>query len=166
MPPRKDRQMIQAETARSRGAEPVRLRYRAPGSAMAQTHAAWRLPASHPDAHRLEQLRSHGYLSPRLYQNACAVLALWVGSGLGASTVQDYQPRERVTGLGDPTERTPEDELRALIAAGGVGMQAVLMLVRGDVMGAYMWQRCLRHLDTLDALAAKLDGLVWSADDH
>jgi len=83
-----------------RGARPVTLRFRPPGAATTQRHAAHRIPPDHPGAHRLDQLHAAGLLDARLYANACALLALWIESGLGASAVADYQPRERSTGGG------------------------------------------------------------------
>lgn len=144
-----------------RGAKPVNLRFRPEGASTTQRHAAHRIPADHPGAHRLDQLHAGGYLDGRQYANACAVLALWVSSGLGASAVADYQPRTRATGAGDIDRETAEDELRALIESGGVDIQAVLMLIRPDPMGAYMWTRALRGLARLDWLAARWDGEMW-----
>jgi hypothetical protein len=144
-----------------RGARPTTIRFRPDGAATTQRHATFRLPDDHPGAHRLEQLHAGGHLDGRLYANACAVLALWVASGLGASAVADYQPRVRQTGAGDVNRETAEDELRDLIESGGVDFQAVLMLIRPDAMGPYMFGRALRGLSRLDWLAARWDGECW-----
>jgi hypothetical protein len=147
-----------------RGAKAVNLRFRTEGATTMQRHAAFMLPPDHPGAHRLEQLHAGGHLDSRQYANACAVLALWIASGLGASAVANYEPREKATGMGDIEQQTAEDELRALIDKGGVDVQAVLMLIRPDAMGAYMWGRALRGLNGLDWLAARWDGEVWRAE--
>jgi hypothetical protein len=145
-----------------RGAEPVTVRFRPPGAAMTQRHATWRIPADHPGAHRLEQLHVKAFLDSRLYANACALLALWIESGLGASAVADYQPRERSTGSGDAERETAEDEMRRLMAIGCVDTHAAIMLVRGDVFGGdYMFRRACRALARLDHLAARRDGEPW-----
>ncbi len=148
--------------AQFRGARPCTIRFRAPGTATTQRHAAYRLPADHPAAHRLDQLHAAGLLDARLYTNACALLALWLASGLGASAVADYMPRERSSGLGDVEQQTAEDEMRRLMASGDVDTQAALMLVRGDVFaGPYMFGRACRALAKMDGLAARWDGEPW-----
>jgi hypothetical protein len=155
-----------AQWAQARGAQPVTLRFRPEGASTTQRHATWRIPADDPRAHRLEQLHAGGHLDGRLYANACAVLALWIASGLGASAVADYQRREKATGAGDVDRETAEDVLRRLIEGGTgteqVDFQGVIMLIRGDVFhGGYMFTRAKRALRRLDWLAAKWDGECW-----
>jgi hypothetical protein len=145
------------DPATMRGAEPTTLTFRAPGAAMAQRHAAWRIPADHPGAHRLDQLRAADLLDERHYANACAVLAIWIASGLGKSSGVGKYGRAR-TGRQGGEERGPEDDLRDLIESGEVDFQAVLMLVRGDLIGPYMFNRAKRGLARLDHITAKWDG--------
>jgi len=154
-----------------RGAEPVTIRMRPPGAATSQRHAAHRIPADHPGAHRLDQLHSGRHFSDapninaRLYANACALLALWIDSGFGASAVADYQPRERSTGGGDPDEQTAKDEMHRLWESGCVDTHAAIMLVRGDLFeGDYMFRRACRALARLDHLAARRDGEPWPGE--
>jgi hypothetical protein len=140
-----------------RGARPVTLRFRPPGAATTLRHAAHRIPADHPGAHRLDQLHAAHLLDERLYANACAVLALWLASGLGKSSgVAKYGEARR--GRQNGVERGPEDEIRDLIESGDVDFQAVLMLVRPDLMGPYMFTRAKRGLARLDHLTARWDG--------
>lgn len=148
---------------RQRGAEPVTIRMRTDCASTLQRHATWRLPPDHLERDRLDQLHAGGHLDDRLYANACAVWALWHTAGLGRSKGVATWLR-RAVGVSGGEDAGPEDELRYLIERGGVGMQAVLMLVRGDNIGPFMWQRALRHLDTLDALAARWDGECWRAE--
>lgn len=146
-----------AQWALLRGARPTTLRFRPEGAATTQRHAAWRIPADHPGAHRLDQLHAGGHLDARLYANACAVLAIWLASGLGRSCgVARYgqTAKGRATGV----ERGPEDDLRDLIESGDVDFQAVLMLVRGDLIGPYMFGRARRGLARLDYLTERWDG--------
>jgi hypothetical protein len=108
------------DPATMRGAEPSTCVSPPMARATTQRHAAHRIPADHPGAHRLEQLHAGGISeSPahngRLYANACALLAMWIESGLGASAVADYQPRERPR-AGDIEQQTAEDEMRRLMA--------------------------------------------------
>ena len=146
-----------------RGARPVTVRFRPPGAATTQRHAAWRIPDDHPGAHRLEQLHAAGLLDSRLYANACAVLALWLASGLGRSTgVARYGESRK--GRQNGEERGPEDDIRDLIESGDVDFQAVLMLVRPDLMGPYMFNRAKRGLARLDHLQARWDGEMVRAE--
>jgi hypothetical protein len=148
-----------------RGAEPATIRMRPPGAATSQRQATWRIPPDHPAAHRLEQLYAGGHLDSRLYANACALLSLWIDSGLGASAVADYQPRERSTGGGDIEQQTAEDEMRRLMESGCVDTHGAIMLVRGDVFGGdYMFHRACRALARLDHLAARRDGEPWPGE--
>jgi hypothetical protein len=145
------------DPATQRGAMPTTLTFRAPGASMSQRHAAWRIPAEHPGAHRLDQLRAADLLDERLYANACAVLAIWIASGLGKSSGVGKYGRAR-TGRQSGEERGPEDDLRDLIESGEVDFQAVLMLVRGDMIGPYMFDRAKRGLGKLDHITARWDG--------
>ena len=146
-----------------RGAVPVVVRFRPEGAATTQRHAAYRIPADHPGAHRLDQLHEGGHLDERLYANACAVLALWLASGLGRSSgVAKYGAARR--GRQNGVERGPEDDLRDLIESGDVDFQAVLMLVRGDLIGPYMFGRARRGLSRLDHLTARWDGQMVRAE--
>lgn len=146
---------------RQRGAVPVTIRFRPEGAATAQRHAAYRLPAEHPEMHRLDQLHAGGHLDARLYGNACAVWQLWQASGLGKSEgIATWLRTCRTSGDGDADRYTAEDELRHLIR-NAVNFEAVLMLVRGDDIGPYMFSRAKRGLDKLDALAARWDGEMW-----
>ena len=146
-----------AQWAQFRGARPTTLRFRPDGAATTQRHAAWRIPADHPGAHRLDQLHAGGHLDGRLYANACAVLAIWIASGLGKSSGVGKYGRAR-TGRQAGEERGPEDDLRDLIESGEVDFQAVLMLVRGDLIGPYMFGRARRGLARLDYLTERWDG--------
>lgn len=149
-----------SQWATDRGAKPVTIRA-ALGTDRTTRHAAYRLPAEHPKAARLDQLHAGGHLDARLYANACAVWQLWRASGLGKSEgIATWLRTCRTTGDGRIDEPTAEDELRHLIR-NGVDFEAVLMLVRGDPMAAYMFSRALRGLDKLDALAARWDGEMW-----
>ena len=150
--------------AKARGATPDVIRAALAGERL-QRHAVWRVPSDHPEADRLDQLSAGGYLDSRLYANACAALRLWLDSGLGRSHgVAAYLRTCRTSGDGDADQMTAEDVARDLIETGGVDIQAVIMLVRGDAMGAYMWGRALRGLDGLDWLAARYDGERWRGE--
>lgn len=150
---------------RARGAEQVTIRARMAEGERLQRHAAWRLPMSHEDMPRLDRLRAAGHLDARRYANACAAQRLWETAGQGRSAgVAAYLRTCRTSGDGDEEQQSAEDDLRRLIATGGVGVQAVLMLVRGDEMGPYMWQRAHDALDDLDWLQARYSGEMWSAD--
>jgi hypothetical protein len=149
-----------ATWAQFRGARPTTIRFRPDGASTTQRHAAWRIPADHPGAHRLDQLHAGDHLDARLYANACAVLAIWLASGLGKSAGVGKYGRAR-TGRQNGVERGPEDDLRDLIESGDVDFQAVLMLVRGDLIGPYMFGRAKRGLARLDHITARYDGQMW-----
>jgi len=141
---------------RARGAEPVTIRAPLNGERTAR-HAAYRLPPEH----RLDKLYAFGYLDARLYANACAVWRIWDAAGQGKSQgIATWLRTCRTTGEGRIDEPTAEDELRYLIR-NAVDFEAVLMLIRGDDMAAYMFGRAKRGLDRLDALAARYDGEMW-----
>jgi len=148
----------QAGWAKLRGAVPVTVRFRPDGAHTVQRHAVHRLPEAHPDAVRIDQLHAARELSPRLYQNACAVMELCHAAGIWRGGVAEWS---RVNmGRAKGVEAGPEDELRALIRDGGVGFQAVLMLLdpaRPDVR-PYMWSRALAGLARLDGVAARWCG--------
>ena len=149
----------QAQWATFRGAKPVTIRA-ALGAERTARHAAYRLPSEHPEMHRLDQLRAGDHITEREYQNACAAWHLWRASGLGKSEgIATWLRTCRTTGDGND-EPTAEDELRHLIR-NGVDFEAVLMLVRGDTMGPYMFKRAKRGLSDLDSLAARWDGEMW-----
>lgn len=151
--------------AKARGAEPVTIRFRADGASTLQRHAAYRLPDDHPEANRLEQLHAGRHIDARLYANACAALRLYHDSGLGRSEgVATWLRTCRTSGDGDLDYQTARDVLHDAMRTGGVDFQAVLMLVRGDVLRPYMWTRCLAGLDRLDWLAGRYDGECWAAD--
>jgi hypothetical protein len=154
------------DPATTRGAAPINLRFRPDGAAVTQRHAAWRIPADHPGAHRLDQLHAGGHLDARLYANACAVLAIWCATGWAGVPVSDFQPRERATGDGDVDQQTAKDKWLALLArytgAAKVDLEMALMVIRceaipsGDMV--YTFGRACRALDRLDWLTAEWDG--------
>lgn len=149
--------------AQLRGARPVTIRARLGGDERMSRHAAYRLPMDHPEMARLDQLHAGQHLTARQYANACAVMRLYEASGLGRSKgVAGYLRTDLGRASGEAYG--PEDEMRDLISRGGVGMQAVLMLIRGEAVLPYMWGRCTAHLDTLDHVAARWDGECWSAE--
>lgn len=150
-----------AQWAQARGAQPVTIRFRPDGANTTQRHATWRIPSDHAGAHRLDQLHAGGHLDARLYANACAVLAIWLASGLGRSTGVARYGRS-APGRSGGTARGPEDDLRDLIESGDVDFQAVLMLVRGDLIGPYMFVRARRGLARLDHITARYDGEMWT----
>ncbi len=148
--------------AKARGAEPVTIRASLDGGRL-QRHAAHRLPAGHPEMHPIDQAHAQGRLTDRQYQNACAVLRLYDASGLGRS--KGVAEWTRINGRHHTGEDFgPEDEWRALIRDGGVGMAAVAQLVAGEVLGNYVMGRAAAHLDTLNAVAARWDGEMWAED--
>ncbi len=154
-----------AQWAQLRGAQPVTIRFRPDGANTTQRHATWRLPDDHPDACRLEQLYSGRHIDARQYANACAAMRLYHDSGLGRSEgVATWLRTCRTSGDGDIDHATAKDILNGLIRSGGVEFQAVLMLVRGDVLLPYMWSRCLAGLDRLDWLPGRYDGEQWRAE--
>lgn len=141
----------------ARGALPVTIRARLTDSERLVRHAAWRLPMDHADSPLIDRMHAAGLLSRTQYQNACACARLWADCGQGRSRGVASWLREgqnASTGV----QRTPEDEWRDLLRTGGVGMQAVCMLLRDEPLGVYMLKRATDHLDTLDAVAAKWDG--------
>jgi hypothetical protein len=149
-----------ADAMRARGAEPVTIRA-ALGSERTARHAAYRLPPDHPSMARLDQLHAGGHIDGRIYANACAVWRLWHASGLGRSEgIATWLRTCRTTGDGRIDEPTAEDEMRYLIR-NAIDFEAVLMLVRGDTMGPYMFRRAVRGLGELDAIAARYDGEMW-----
>jgi len=149
------------EHMQARGAEPVTIRAPLydPGSdtERMQRAAAYRQPMAHPEAPKVDRLFAIGELSPRQYQNACAALRL-------------LRVVERSKGIAGPArdagrdgslEAGPQDYWNRLIAQGGVGMQALCMLLRDEPMGPYMFGRARGHLDTLDRLALEWAGERW-----
>lgn len=153
-----------AEWMEFRRAKPVAIRASLGGERM-QRHAAYRIPMDDPDAERLDQLHAGGHLDSRLYANACAAFRLYHDSGLGRSEgVATWLRTCRTSGDGDLNHQTARDVIHDLIRTGGVEFQAVLMVVRGDVVLPYMWSRALRGLDSLDWLPARYDGETWRAE--
>jgi len=149
----------QSGHAKLRGAVPVTVRFRPPGARDVMRHAAHRLPEAHPDGVRIDQLHANGALNDRRYQNACAVMELCHAAGMFRS--QGVAEWMRVNmGRANGVDACPEDELRALIRAGGVGFQAVLMLLdpARPAVRPYMWSRALAGLDRLDMVAARWCG--------
>ena len=145
------------DTRRAQAAQPATIQYRAPGSARLQSHAAWRIPSDDAEAPLIDRLHAAGMLDARQYANACAVARLYEAAGLGRSRgVASYIRRD--LGHSSDESHCPEDDLRSLIANGGVGVQAVLMLVRGECSGPYILSRAKRALDALDHVAAEWDG--------
>lgn len=145
----------------ARGAVPVMMR--APlhdpetGTERMQRAAAYRQPMDHPEAPKIDRLFAGGYLSPRQYQNACAVLRLLrvVERSKGvAAWVRD-------AGRDGSLSAGPQDAWNRLIEQGGVGMQAVCMLLREEALGPYMFGRAKEHLDTLDRVALEWAGERW-----
>ena len=154
-----------AEQMRDRGALPVTLRFRPPGAATAQRHAAYRLPAEHPEASRIDRLYAAREITDREWQNACAVAELCRAAGMFRSQGVAEWMRTQM-GRANGTDACPEDELRELIRKGGVDFQAVLMLIdpaEPPVM-PYMWSRARRGLAKLDAVAARWDGQRWGEE--
>lgn len=153
-----------AEPTPPQWAKAVTIRAQLTGQRTAR-HAAYRIPPEHPAAHRLDQLHAGGHLDARLYANACAVMAIYHDSKLGKSEgVATWLRTCRTSGDGDMDRQTAEDVIRDMIEAGGVDFQAVLMVIRGDVVLPYMWARALRSLDKLDWLPARYDGERWRAE--
>lgn len=149
----------QSAHAKLRGALPVTVRFRPADAHTVQRHAVHRLPEAHPDAVRIDQLHAAGALNDRRHQNACAVMELCHAAGLFRSCGVAEWMRSNM-GRANGVDACPEDELRALIRDGGVGFQAVLMLLdpaRPEVR-PYMWSRALAGLDRLDMLAARWGG--------
>ena len=151
-----------AQWAKLRGADAVTIR--APGGGRMQRHAAWRQPATHDDAPRIDKLYAAREITDREYQNACAVMELCRAAGMTKS--QGVAEWLRVQGHVGGTDATPEDELRALIRTGGVDFQAVLMLLdpAEPPVLPYMWSRARRGLAKLDALAERWDGQRWGEE--
>ena len=145
---------------KARGAEAVTIRARLADGERLQRHAAWRLPMEHPDSTLIDRLHAGGRLDHRQYANACACARLWADCGQGRSRgVASWLREGQNASMGE--NRTPEDEWRELIRMGGVGMQAVCMLLRDEDLGPYMFQRAKDHLDTLDAVTARWEGERW-----
>jgi hypothetical protein len=149
-----------------RGAEPVTIRAPLPdastGIERMQRAAAYQQPLDHEEAPKIDQLFAIGELTPRQYQNACAALNLM-------RTVQRSKGiGEWLRDLGHTSgeEAGPQDYWNDLIETGGVGMQAVCMLLRDEPMGLYMFNRARAHLDTMDALALEWAGERWPREDR
>jgi hypothetical protein len=155
----------QSQWAKARGAEAVTVRFRPPGAATLQRHAAHRIPPDNAAAPRIDRLFAAREISDREYQNACAVAELCRAAGMTKSVGVAQWLRTIGTHLGG-TEPTPEDELRALIRTGGVDFQAVLMLLDPSEppILPYMWSRARRGLGKLDAVAARWDGQRWGEE--
>lgn len=137
-----------------------------------QRAAAWRQPMDHCDGHKIDRLHALWLkqrepevgepdkrvgLNARQYQNACAVLRLLrvVERSKG---VAGYI---RAAGASGGAEAGPQDAWNDLVRNGGVGFQAVCMLVRDEDMGPYMFGRAMKHLDTLDRIALEWEGERW-----
>lgn len=144
----------------ARGARPVTIRARMTEGERLQRHAAWRLPMEHADSPLIDRMRAADLLTATQHQNACACARLWIDSGQGRSRGVASWLRE-TQNASTGVQRTPEDEWRELIRVGGVGMQAVCMLLRDESLGPYMLKRATDHLDTLDAVAARWEGERW-----
>lgn len=149
-----------------RGAEPVTIRAPLPdistGLERMQRAAAYQQPLDHEEAPKIDRLFAIGKLTPRQYQNACAALNLMriVQRSKGvAEWLRDI-------GHSGGEEAGPQDYWNHLIETGGVGMQAVCMLLRDEPMGLYMFGRACAHLDTLDALALEWAGERWPREDR
>lgn len=148
----------------ARGAQPVTIRaplYDAEtGLERMQRAAAYRQPMDHPDAPKIDRLHAAGHLDARQYANACAVLRLMrvVERSKGVAEIL----RDRGSPSGD--DAGPEDEWRRLIERGGVGMQALCMLLRDEALGPYMFGRARAYLDTLDWIVASWDGERWRGE--
>lgn len=148
----------------ARGARPVVMR--APlhdpetGTERMQRAAAWRQPMDHPEAPKIDRLFAAGYLTSRQYQNACAVFRLLrvVERSKGVAGYLREAGRDGSLSAG------PQDAWNRLIEAGGVGFQAVCMLVRDEALGPYMFDRAQRHLDTLDRVALEWAGERWTEE--
>lgn len=145
----------------ARSAVPVTIRAPlptdSPGEERMQRAATFRQPLTHEEAPKIDRLFAIGELTPSQYQNACAALNLMriVQRSKGVAAWK------RDMGHDSGTEAGPQDHWNDLIEAGGVGMQAVCMLLRDEVMGPYMFSRAKAHLDTLDALAMAWAGERW-----
>lgn len=150
--------------ARARGAEPATIHARLEGTSL-RRHAVWRQPEAHPAAPRIDRLYAQRELTPRQYQNACAMAELCWAAGLFRSKGVAEWMRLQM-GRSHSTEPTPEDELRQIIRDGGVDVQAVLMLLDPSepVVRQYMWSRALRGLSRLDHVAARWDGQRWGEE--
>lgn len=153
----------------ARGARPVTIRARLTDSERLVRHAAWRLPMDHADSPLIDRVFAKGWLGATQYANACACAALWEASGQGSSFgVASYDLRGRETGSGEA--HGPEDEWRDLLrdcqARDPVGLEFLLMLVKGDekANGEYAAGRAGKLLDKLDKLTAGWDGERYRED--
>jgi len=155
----------QSQWAKARGAEAVTVRFRPPGAATLQRHAAHRIPPDNAAAPRIDRLFAAREITDREYQNACAVAELCRAAGMFRS--QGVAEWMRINmGRSHGTDACPEDELRALIRSGGVEFQAVLMLLDPEEPPVlpYMWSRARKGLAKLDAVAARWDGQRWGEE--
>lgn len=150
-----------AQHMQARGARPVTIRAPLydPGTdtERMQRAAAYRQPDDHPEAPKIDRLHAAGFLTDRQYQNACAALNL-MGTVQRSKGVAGWL---RDSGTSGGLEAGPQDHWNDLIEKGGVGMQAVCMLLRDEPLGAYMFDRAKAHLDRLDALALEWEGERW-----
>lgn len=152
----------------ARGARPVTIRAPLydPGTdtERMQRAAAYRQPSDHPEAPKIDQLHAlwlrspdEGGLNHRQYQNACAVLRLLRVVERSEGVAQ----WTRTIGRDGSLSAGPQDVWNKLIEHGGVGMQAVCMLLRDEALGPYMFGRAKDHLDTLDRMAMEWAGERW-----
>lgn len=150
-----------ADAMRERGAEAVTIRVPGEGGRMSRA-AAYRIPPDNPTASRVDRLFAAREITDREYQNACATAELCRAAGMFRSQgIAEWMRVEM--GRANGVDACPEDELRALIRAGGVDFQAVLMLLdpAEPPVLPYMWSRARRGLAKLDAVAARWDGRRW-----